>query len=179
MLVADWMNNSLNDAEINYLLLFGDNNHGVEVEEKDLWKDKHFRKIYEHKLSFDTVQDIVNRKNLNSPFSMGSFESSKDYETTDLFEIAIDYSSRAYLCNTVNGSRHLAFDSITNKKIIKTPYSLINYSFKEGLPVVPFVNQKNVFYAFTVGCVLFYNDAEQLEDVIFFGKYTYNYFERQ
>lgn len=170
---------NFNESELYFILRFGSNNRGLESEELELWEDDEFRKIYEDKLSSETVKNIANRSKLRYPYYLAASALGKEYTKTGTSEIVIDYMSRAHLCDSVKESKHLAIDQDSGKKIMKLPKSLIQYEMKDGLPVVPFANQKNVFYAFTVGCVLFYSDAEQLEDVVLFGKYTYNYFERQ
>lgn len=170
---------NFNESELYFILRFGSHTSGMESEELELWEDDEFRKVYEDKLSSETVKNIANRSKLRYPYYYAAYALSKEYTKTGTSEIVIDYMSRAHLCDSVKESKHLAIDQDSGKKIMKLPKSLIQYEMINGLPVVPFVNQKNVFYAFTIGCVLFYNDAEQLEDVIFFGKYTYNYFERQ
>lgn len=169
---------TINDTELDYILLFGSNNRGLEREDLDVWKDDHFQEIYNEKLSEKTVKNIADRKKLSYPFYMVADAIGREYTKTGTSEIVIDYMSRAHLCDSVKESKHLAIDQDSGKKIMKLPKSLIQYEMINGLPVVPFVNQKNVFYAFTIGCVLFFDEENQIESVIFFDKYRYNYFEK-
>lgn len=166
--------------DFKYAVGYGFNSLGFEACDYDKWKNNEFNSKYKKLVGSENIIKIIERRRVEKPANKIYFDTDEsacvDVNNVD---IVLDYSSRAYACNIVKNNDHFAVDTETKKKIIKIPRTLVNATMKEGIAVVPFANNEKLFYAYTIGVVLFCNDEGEIESAVYVGEYTYNYLERR
>lgn len=166
--------------DFNYAIDYGLGSVGFEECDINKWSEERFKRKYKDVVGLKNINSIVIRDRIEKPVNLARIMVNKEVEVdVDNVDIVIDYSSRAYACNIVKDNEHFAIDLSTKKKIIKIPRTLVNATMKEGIAVVPFANNEKLFYAYTIGVVLFCNDEGDIDSAVYVGEYTYNYLERR